>query len=196
MVFRPLFDESAWTYPDLLASHDDGARTWRYWSGILIGAVTLFSLSQKIFELKLAPAATQVVAALRAFMHPFAESLFSAMGSIPSLTNLDFPHVQPEIILIYVLVGIAFVSILFEAVSDINLDFSDNKSAAVRAKAFIILILETMAFSLIWPVLLLVILYYSVACKDHTILTRFAFTLMHVLAVFLLMLAANACFFA
>ncbi|MFZ1108285.1 MAG: hypothetical protein WAN43_08065 [Rhodomicrobium sp.] len=198
MVYRPLFDESSWAYPDLLTSRDDGARRWLYWSGVLMGAVTLFSLAQKVFELKLAPAATHVVVALRAVMYPFEKAFFGGFGFIPGLTNLEFPYAQPEIIFIYVLIGIALVRILFEAVSDIDLDFSGNKSAADGVKASIVLILKAMTYSLIWPFFLIVILYYDVFMDDddHGILRRFAFTLIHVVAVLLLMLAANAGFFA
>ncbi len=175
MLLRQLFHRSSGSTSNLLLSRDVEARWWLRWSGSVLAAVTLLSLAQDVYGFNLAPAAAYAAAALRSGLR--------GLGMLP------------EVFIIYLFIGLTLVRALYQALSDIDLEFCD-KSVAEKAKGSILQFSNILVAALIWPVLLLALLYHKIfsSGEDYGILSSVASRLMRVLAVLLLIVAANALF--
>ncbi|MGA7329798.1 MAG: hypothetical protein WBX25_36290 [Rhodomicrobium sp.] len=81
---------------------------WLRWGGILLGAISLFSLVQKLTSSEVAPIFDDMMRFYRAALYPLADLIIFALEWSLSLINLRLPTIPQDIVIIYILIGTTF----------------------------------------------------------------------------------------
>jgi hypothetical protein len=88
-------------------------RFWFAWFGVLIGAVSIFSMSQTAFGFGLAQIFKDLIEFYRAAFHPVADFVTSGLRWLLSLLSIPLPYISPDIVVTYILIGAAFFRFTF-----------------------------------------------------------------------------------
>lgn len=91
---------------------------WFRWFGILLAAISLFSLTHKIWTFGLSPIFSDMLAFYRAVFHPIAETIINGFKLTLNLVGIALPHIPADIIIIYALIGSAFLRFALRRLPD------------------------------------------------------------------------------
>jgi hypothetical protein len=78
---------------------------WLRWFSILLGAISLFSLAQKLGHLDLAPIFKDMLNFYRAMFHPIADTITSSLRWVLALVSIKLPQIPADVIVMYFLIG-------------------------------------------------------------------------------------------
>jgi hypothetical protein len=82
---------------------------WSRAGGILLGAISLFSLVQKLYGFGLASVIKDMVAFYRALFHPIANVILDGLGWLVHLVGWTLPHIPADPVVIWVLMGATLI---------------------------------------------------------------------------------------
>ncbi len=86
-----------------------GMGFWLRWGGVLLGAISLFSLVQKLSDFGLAPIFKDMLGFYRATFHPIADIIINALKWALALVSIRLPKIPPDVVVIYLLIGTALL---------------------------------------------------------------------------------------
>jgi hypothetical protein len=187
---------------------------WFRWGGILLGAMSLFSLIQKLYGFGLAPVFKHFVAFYRAAFYPLADIIIGGMTWLFALAGLRLPQISSDIIVIYVLVGAAFFryALIYaqrkrraQEIIYIDIDLPDEVKAdytrlttASLSKITRLEIGFIFIFSLLWPVAILISPFVSTGSLIHRLplisFRSWTIEVCKVIGAFIMLFATNAYF--
>jgi hypothetical protein len=160
---------------------------WLRWGGILLAAVSLFSLMQKLANFGIAPVLSDMLNFYRAALHPIAERVASGLRWVFTLVSIGLPVLPSDAVIIYILAGSALTRGL------ILLDYQAKK-ALVPLNS----IRETfrnIVFGIFWPLSILLGIYrIFTRAADSAAFKSWGSEIAKVIATFLILFGTNAYF--
>ncbi len=120
---------------------------WLRWFGVLVGAISVFSLMQKLYGLGLAPIFEDMLNFYHAVLHPVANAITAGLRWLLSLIHVRLPEIPSDVVILWVVIGSAMsrFSVANEASENIKIDVRD--------------VIAYLAIGLIfWPVLLILMI--------------------------------------
>jgi hypothetical protein len=134
---------------------------WFRWFGILLGAISLFSLVQKLYGFGLAPIIRDMLAFYRAAFHPVADIIVSGLRWLLALIWIKLPQIPGDVVVVYLLIAAAFFrysasEILYEhkkheLFSELVGGVGLWRYRGIATRRF----LSTFVFSILWPLAVL-----------------------------------------
>ncbi len=86
------------------------------WASILLGAVSLFSLMEKLGNFRLAPVFQEVLNLHRSTLYPVGEAIIFGLRRLLSIININLIPILPDVAIIYILFSLAIVRFAFTKV--------------------------------------------------------------------------------
>jgi hypothetical protein len=170
---------------------------WLRWFGVPVGAISMFSLVQKLYGFGLAPVFEDIVSFYHAVLHPIANAITSELRWLLSLVHINVPEIPPDIVVIWCLLGSS--AFRFTAY-DINTD-SDPETANIESCTILKLanrLMHLVRVLIFWPFGLILIirslLIDNVQDKLRNMITLAGWALetTKVIVAFLIIFAINA----
>jgi hypothetical protein len=147
---------------------------WLRWGGILVGAISLFSLAQERYHFALAPGIQNALDYYRSSLHPLAEGLSQKLR----------PGIPGDLVAIYLL--FALLLLWFYIFDDLEWSQSGEEPMTLRS------LLGRAAIALFWPLVLPAALYLVIFGRDESSVRAWGVEIAKVLALFVGLFGANA----
>jgi hypothetical protein len=155
------------------------------WLGILLGAVSLFSLAQQLYDFATAPVVSDLLPYYRSTTHPLVSVFSEALERASHAIGLALPWLSADFVIIYFALG--FILLVLYVGDDLEWRRSGEE------RITFVSLFARLAIACLWPVVLPVALYYIFDANQNTLRTWVLATAKMVAsAVFLL--AVNSCF--
>ena len=153
---------------------------WLRAGSILLGAISLYSLVQRLFGFGLAPIIKDIVSFYRAMFHPIANTILGGLQWLVHLVGWRLPHIPSDVVVVWVLVGAALVRGVISGALKNRL----KKIGVGGVFLFLLLFLA-------WPILLPVMLkaYYT---NDDDAILYWIKEIVSVVVVFFVIFGTNA----
>ncbi len=155
------------------------------WLGILLGAVSLFSLAQQLYDFATAPVVRDLLPYYRSTVHPLVSVVSGALERASHAIGLALPWLSADFVIIYFALG--FILLVLYVGDDLEWRRSGEE------RITLVSLIGRIAIACLWPAVLPVALYYIFDASQNTLRTWVLATgKMLASAVFLL--AVNSCF--
>jgi hypothetical protein len=155
------------------------------WLGILLGAVSIFSLAQQLYDFATAPVVTSLLPYYRSTIHPLVSLFSEALAHASHAIGLALPLLSADIAIIYLSLG--FILLVLYAGDD----WEWRRSGEERQTW--ISFLGRVAIACFWPVVLPVALFYIFDTNRNTLRT-WVLAGGKMLASAMFLWSVNACF--
>jgi hypothetical protein len=155
------------------------------WLAILLGAVSIFSLAQRLYDFATAPVIGDLLPYFRASIHPLVSTISEALQSAAQAINLALPALSAELVIIYIALG--FVLLLLYVGDDLEWRRSGEEHITFGS------LLGRVAIAGLWPAILPAALYYAFDATPNT-LSTWVWAIGKMLASAAFLFAVNACF--
>lgn len=155
------------------------------WFGILLGAVSLFSLAQRLYNFPTTTVAGYLLPYYRSNFHPFVSVFSEALGRWAQAIGLPAPSFSVEFIIIYFAAG--FILLVLYIGDDLEWRRAGEESITLSS------LFGRLAITCLWPVVLPMALYFIFDANRNT-LKAWTSAIAKMLASSVFLLAANAGF--
>jgi hypothetical protein len=155
------------------------------WLGILLGAVALFSLAQKLYEFATAPVIGDLLPYYRASIHPLVSVFSDALEHGTQAIGLAWPLLSADFVIIYFALG--FILLVLYVSDDWEWKRSGEERITFRS------MIGRFAISFLWPVILPVALFF-IFDAHQSALSTWVSAIAKMLGSAVLLLAVNSCF--
>ncbi len=155
------------------------------WLGILLGAVSLFSLAQKLYEFATAPVVSDLLPYYRSSLHPIVGVFSEALARGSEAIGVASPLLTADFIIIYFALG--FILLVLYIGDDLEWRRCGEERITLAS------LLGRIAIACVWPVILPIAFYFIFDANRNT-LNTWASAIAKMLASAVLLLAVNACF--
>ena len=155
------------------------------WLGILLGAVSLFSLAQQLYDFATAPVVSDLLPYYRSTIHPLVSVFSGALERASHAIGLALPWLSADFVIIYLALG--FILLVLYVGDDLEWRRSGEERITLVSLA------GRLALACLWPVVLPVALYYIFDRNQNTLRT-WVLASAKMLASTGFLLAVNACF--
>jgi hypothetical protein len=158
--------------------------SWFRWFGILLGAISLFSLVQKLSDFGLAPIFKDMLAFYRAFFHPLADIITTGLRWVLALVSIKLPQIPADAVVIYLLIGAACFRSYLETALD---EYSEDPVTST------VVLLSPITWPIVF-VLLLFVIIFDFNNNRHTFIDTSSFwaiEITKVVAAFFILFAWN-----
>jgi hypothetical protein len=155
------------------------------WLALLLGAVSIFSLAQKLYDFATAPIIGDLLPYFRASIHSMAGAASGALEQASRAVNFASPLFSAELVMIYFALG--FVLLVLYVGDDIEWRRSGGEPITVTSLA------GRFAIAFLWPVMLPAALYFVFEATPNTLGT-WIWAIGKMLASAVFLFALNACF--
>jgi hypothetical protein len=172
-----------------------GMGFWLRWGGILLGAISLFSLAQKLYSFGLVPIFNDLLSFYRAALHPVVDAVTTGLRWTLDLISIKLPLIPPDAVIVYTLFGSAFIRLFIYG----NAEYK----ARLTKQGFHINYYDSELFGeilggIFWPVTFIMIIIYYLITKDtdiiKTLIGSWMVEVVKVLVVSLILFGTNAYF--
>ncbi len=155
------------------------------WLGILLGAVSTFSLTQRFYDFATAPVIGDLLPYYRSSIHPLVGAISEALEHASQAINLASPLLSADLVIIYLALG--FILLVLYVGDDLEWRRSGEE------RVTFVSLLGRFAIACLWPVILPAAVYFVFDATPNTLNTWvWAIGKMVASAVFLF--AINSCF--
>lgn len=155
------------------------------WLGILLGAVSLFSLAHQLYDFALAPVVTSLLPYYRSTIHPLVSAFSGAWTGASQAAGLAAPLLSADLAIIYLSLG--FILLVLYVGDD--LEWRRSGEERITWTSF----LGRVAIACFWPAILPVALYYFFDTNRNTLRT-WVLAAGKMLASAMFLWSVNACF--
>ena len=155
------------------------------WLGILLGAVSLFSLAQKLYDFATAPVVGDLLPYYRSSLHPLVSVFSQALERGSEAIGLASPLLSADFIIVYFALG--YILLVLYVSDDLEWRRSGEESITFAS------LLGRVAIACLWPVFLPIALYFIFDANQNTLRTWMS-AIGKMLASAVFLLAVNACF--
>jgi hypothetical protein len=155
------------------------------WLGILLGAVSLFSLAHRLFDFATAPVVTSLLPYYRSTIHPLVSVFSEGLARASHAIGLVPPLLSADLVIIYFSLG--FILLVLYAGDDLEWRRSGEERITWTS------LLGRVAIACFWPVILPVALYYFFDRNRNTLRT-WVLAAGKMLASAMFIWSVNACF--
>ena len=155
------------------------------WFALLLGAVSIFSLAQKLYEFATAPVIGDLLPYFRASIHVLAGAVSGALEQGSRAMNFASPLFSAELIIIYFVLG--FVLLVLYVGDDLEWRRSGGERVTVASLS------GRFAIAFMWPVILPAALYFVFDATPNT-LSTWVWAIGKMVAWAVLLFALNSCF--
>jgi hypothetical protein len=155
------------------------------WGGILIGAISLFSLVHQRYAFALIPVIQDGLDHYRSSLHPFADALLQKLSRGPGAESLHWPEIPADLIVVY---SVLAILLLWFYVFD-DLEWSQSGEETITLWS----LLGRAVIALFWPLILPAALYLITFGKQQSSLKSWGQEISKILASFVILYGANAC---
>jgi|SRR5208337_3194863 hypothetical protein len=155
------------------------------WLGILLGAVSLFSLAQKLYDFATAPVIGGLLPYYRESLHPLVSVFSEALERGSQAIGFASPLLSADAIIIYFALG--FVLLVLYVSDDLEWRRSGEERITFRS------LLGRIAIACLWPVILPVAVYFIFDANQNT-LSTWVSAIGKMLGSAVFLLAVNSCF--
>ena len=129
---------------------------WVRWGEILLGAISIFSLTQRLFDLNVVPIFKDMLGFYHTVLHPIANMFVFIIRQILNLISIRLPNIPADIIIIYLILAAAFFrysayrwNLLKNLDDDTYSDFEERSIVLVAL------------YAVIWPIAFIIALFFS-----------------------------------
>jgi hypothetical protein len=155
------------------------------WLGILLGAVSLFSLAQQLYDFATAPVISDLLPYYRSIVHPLVSVFSGALERASYAIGLALPWLSADFVIIYFALG--FILLVLYIGDDLEWRRSGEERITLAS------LFGRIAIACLWPVILPVALLYIFDRNQNTLRTWVLAT-GKMLASGVFLLAVNSCF--
>jgi hypothetical protein len=155
------------------------------WLGILLGAVSIFSLAQQHYDFATAPVVSDLLPYYRSTVHPLVSVFSGGLERASHAIGLALPWLSADYVIIYLSLG--FILLVLYIGDDLEWRRSGEERITFAS------LLGRIAIACLWPVILPVALLYIFDRNQNTLRTWVLATA-KMLASTVFLLAANSCF--
>lgn len=159
---------------------------WLRWFGILVGAISIFSLMQKLYGFGLAPVFKDLLGFYHAILHPVANAITSCLRWLLGLISITLPEIPADIVIVWVLIGSSFSRYIYK----------DQESDKEPDKSLINIILIYPTALVMWPGMLIIGILAFISLPDNQeqkdLFKLWGIEITKVVAAFLIIFAINA----
>jgi hypothetical protein len=144
------------------------------WGGILLGAISLFSVAQERYAFALAPLFRNALDHYRSSLYPVAEYLSQRLR----------PGLAADLAVIYLLLALLLLS--FYIFDDLKWSRSGEEAITLRS------LLGRVAIALLWPLILPAALYFVIFSRNESSVRAWGVEITKVFALFAILFGANS----
>jgi hypothetical protein len=122
------------------------------WLGILLGAVSIFSLSQGFYDFATAPVVCDLLPYYRSVIHPIAAAFSHALARGSQAISLASPLLSPDLVIVYAALG--FILLVLYVSDDLEWKRSGERVSIAS-------LLGRVTIACLWPVILPIALVFA-----------------------------------
>lgn len=166
---------------------------WFRWLGVLLGAISLFSLSQKLWNFGISSVFSDILSFYRTLFHPAAELIISGLRWVLASISVKLPNIPADAVVIYMLFCAAASRTAIRQFTDDELAEKPNSGAVV-----VLYVLAFIYIMVIFPILAmatLIALFFRKNAEVNKLNIRYISTwmaeLLRVVTAFAILFAWN-----